>query len=305
VPNIIPVVVNTRSGPAGTDDGGARIAAAFAARGLQAKVTVLQPGQDIAGIVDRLLEEGATTLVAGGGDGTLNAIAARLLDREVTLGVLPLGTLNHFARDLGIPFDLDDAVRVIAEGHEASTDVGEVNHRIFLNNSSIGLYPRIVIEREHAQRHLHVGKWPALARATWHALRAPANFSARVCVDGETIEHRTPFIFAGNNDYVLEGFGIGRRTRLDGGVLCLYVLRPKTTFGFLWLGIRALFGIGSHAGDFDVFHADGFEVHGRGDRNEVATDGEVTAMTAPICYSIRKRALRVFAPQPAAAQEAG
>src|SRR5207342_1768183 len=213
------------------------------------------PDEDIADAVDRLLDAGAEAIVAGGGDGTINAVASRLLGREVTLGVLPLGTLNHFARDLGIPFELDAAVKVIADQHVVTTDVGEVDDRIFLNNSSIGLYPRIVTEREDAQRHLGLGKWPALARATWHALRHPSSFNAVVCVDGEDIERRTPFIFVGNNCYVLEGFGLGRRNCLDDGVLSLNVLRPKSALGFLWLGLRSLLGIGSHADDFDHFEA--------------------------------------------------
>jgi YegS/Rv2252/BmrU family lipid kinase len=298
MPEVIPVVVNTRSGPDRIEDGGRGIEAVFAAQGLRARAVLVQPGEAIADAVDRALGEGVRAIVAAGGDGTLNAVAGRLLDRDVALGVLPRGTLNHFARDLGIPFDLDGAVRVIAEGHQAAIDVGEVNRRIFLNNSSIGLYPRIVSEREHARRHLGFGKWPALVRATWHALHSRSSFDAVVCVDGRNIERRTPFIFVGNNAYVLEGFGIGQRLSLDDGVLSLYVLRPKTAVGYVWLGLRALLGIGSHTGDFDAFEAEEFEVHGRRDDNEVATDGEVNTMATPICYRIRKRALRVFAPIP-------
>jgi len=299
VTNEITVVVNAKSGAEGGDDHLARLEAAFAAHGLRARVTVLQPGQDIAETVDGLLDGGARTVVAGGGDGTINAVAARLLDRDATLGVLPLGTLNHFARDLGVPPDIEGAVRIIAEGHQLSTDVGEINSRIFLNNSSIGLYPRIVTEREDARRHLGLGKWPALARATWNALRNPGNFNAVVCVDGEDIERRTPFIFVGNNCYVLEGFGLGRRPCLDDGVLSLNVLRPKSALGFLWLGLRSLFGIGSHARDFDHFEAEHFEIRAERGDEEVAIDGEVACMASPMRYRIRKRALRVFAPTPA------
>ena len=295
--NEIPVVVNAKSGPE-RDDPGDRVRAAFAAHGLRASVIDLQPGMDIAEIVDGLLDAGSRTVAAAGGDGTINAVAARLLVRDASLGVLPLGTLNHFARDLGIPFDLGEAAGIIAAGHTRTIDVGEVNQRIFLNNSSMGMYPRIVSEREHAQRRLGLGKWPALARATWHALRDPSSFNAVVCVDGETLERRTPFIFVGNNCYVMEGFGMGRRSCLDDGVLSLYVLRPKTTVGFLWLGVRALLGMGSHAPDFDHFEAEDFEIRAARRDNEVATDGEVNTMATPICYRIRKRALRVFAPIP-------
>lgn len=294
----IPVLLNVRSGPKGESDGGSAIAAAFQKQGLSARLIALAPGQDIAATVDGLLDAGSATIVAAGGDGTVNAIAARLAGRDATLGILPMGTLNHFARDLGIPLELDGAVAVIAAGQTRQVDVGEVNDKPFLNNSSIGMYPRIVSEREDAQHRLGAGKWPALARATWHALRHPDNFSATVQVDGRTIERRTPFIFVGNNCYVLEGFGIGRRTCLDGGVLALYVLRPKSTLGLLWLGLRALLGIGSHAKDFDAIESTGFEVQGRHSEVEVATDGEVAQTAMPVRYRIRPRALKVLAPAP-------
>lgn len=292
----IPVIVNASSGPDGTSDDAGAIEAAFRKRGLRANVIVLQPGGDIAHVVDEALAKGAELIVAGGGDGTINAVAARLLDGKATFGVLPLGTLNHFARDLGIPFDIDQATQVIADRHAILVDVARVNDHIFLNNSSMGLYPRIVAEREDARHRLGIGKWPALMHATWSALRDPESFSAVVCVDGRELQRRTPFIFVGNNTYVLEGFGIGKRERLDAGHLSLYVLRPKTAWGLLSLGFRALFGIGSHAADFDAFEAADFRVESPKASIMVATDGEVNALPTPIRYRIHPRALRVLAP---------
>jgi YegS/Rv2252/BmrU family lipid kinase len=300
----IPVVVNAKSGPDGAATDANAIVAAFRKHGLHADVTVLEQGQDIADTVDRLIANGATQIVAGGGDGTINAVAARLIGKPVTLGVLPLGTLNHFARDLGIPFEIEQAVAIIADDHAFKVDVGQVNDHVFLNNSSLGLYPRIVSERMDAQRHLGIGKWPALIRATMHALRNPASFNAVILVDGEELQRRTPFIFVGNNAYVMEGFGIGRRKRLDDGVLSLYVLLPKTTLGFLWLGVRALFGIGSHAKDFDAFETVDFRVEAESDAIEVATDGEVNREQTPLSYRIQSRTLRVFAPRAGTALEA-
>lgn len=292
----IPVIVNASSGPDGTARNTGEIESAFRRHGLQANVIVLQPGRNIAHVVDEALAAGAKLIVAGGGDGTINAVASRLLDGQATLGVLPLGTLNHFARDLGIAFDVDQAAQVIAGNHAILVDVAQVNDHIFLNNSSMGLYPRIVAEREDAQHRLGIGKWPALVHATWSALRDPGSFSAVVCVDGKELERRTPFIFVGNNTYVLEGFGIGRRERLDAGHLSLYVLRPKTAWGLLSLGFRALFGIGSHAADFDAFEAADFRVESPKASIMVATDGEVNALPTPVSYRIRPRALRVLAP---------
>jgi YegS/Rv2252/BmrU family lipid kinase len=292
----IPVLVNARSGPEGARTDHAAIEAAFARHGLAAQVILLEPGQDIAARVDEFLSAGVSYIVAGGGDGTINAVASRVLDSDTVLGVLPLGTLNHFARDLGIPFALDAAVAVIAADHVVHVDVGQVDDAVFLNNSSMGLYARIVSEREHARRRLGLGKWPALARATLHALRDPATFRVVVCVDGQELQRRTPCIFVGNNAYVLEGFGIGERTRLDAGLLCLYVLRPKSTLGLLWLGVRSLFGVGSHTQDFDAFQATDFQIESQRRTIDVAMDGEVRPLPTPVRYRIRPRALRVLAP---------
>src|SRR5205823_6222409 len=98
---------------------------------------------------------------AAGGDGTINAVAAQTRKTAKPLGILPLGTLNHFSKDLRIPRNVPDAVDVIAEKHVAEVDIGEVNGRVFLNNSSIGLYPRMVRIREHQQQRLGRGKWSA------------------------------------------------------------------------------------------------------------------------------------------------
>jgi diacylglycerol kinase family enzyme len=107
------------------------------------------------------VREGANPVVAAGGDGTLNAVTSVLVDGDRTLGVLPIGTLNHLAKDLRIPLDLDGAVQTLLEGVVANVDVAEVNGQIFLNNSGLGLYPKIVRHREKLQDQLGHGKWPA------------------------------------------------------------------------------------------------------------------------------------------------
>ncbi len=293
----IPVIVNAKSGPDGEANSSADVEAAFLKRGLRARVIMMEPGQDIAQTVQDVLSDHPQLVVAGGGDGTINAVASHLLDGDVTLGVLPLGTLNHFARDLEIPFELEDAVRIIADGHRITVDVGEVNNHLFLNNSSIGLYPTIVAEREQQQKYSGLGKWPAFVKATFHALRDPACFNAVVCIQGKQIDHRTPFIFVGNNAYVVEGFSMGKRKSMQDGILSLYILHPKKALGLFWLGIRSLLGAGSHAGDFDDFQVTDFRIESQKADIEVATDGEVLHMQSPICYRIRPRALHVLAPR--------
>src|SRR4029079_17329759 len=152
------VLLNAASGGAGPNE--ATIQAQFLVAGIEAEVVVLQPGQD-PGEAARLVLDRAGIVVAAGGDGTVSGVAGALAGTSRVLGVLPVGTLNHFAKDLAIPLDLEGAVATIAGGRVASVDVGQVHDRVFVNNASIGVYPSIVETREELRRAGH-GKWPAM-----------------------------------------------------------------------------------------------------------------------------------------------
>ncbi|MEY4953200.1 MAG: hypothetical protein RL299_1624, partial [Pseudomonadota bacterium] len=141
----------------------------FAAKGADAQIKIAKTGDDVTVYAKLAVAEGASVVVAGGGDGTQNAVASVLVGTDVAMGVLPMGTLNHFAKDMGIPLDIDQAVETVITGQTTRIDVGKVNDRIFLNNASLGLYPRIVRERETLQRH-GWGKWLAFVRASLSTL---------------------------------------------------------------------------------------------------------------------------------------
>lgn len=294
----IAVIANAGSGAGRERPDPSSLPGVFRQHGLHATVHELAPGGDMDALLDRALAAGAGCLVAAGGDGTVNAVAARALERDLELGVLPLGTLNHFARDLGIPDELDAAVRVIAEGRSRRVDVGTVNDKLFLNNASIGLYATIVLDRESQQRRLGRGKWQALCRATLAALRDPDPFEVAVEVDGRQLRRTTPFLFVGNNDYIVQGPAAGQRARLDDGTLSLYVLHPRTALGLLWLALRTLLRGRSGARDLDAFSAGALTVAARAPQLDVARDGEVEAMATPVRFAVRPRALRVLAPDP-------
>lgn len=292
------VIVNARSG-GGTDPAAAEtLRDRFAAAGLPAEVVLLQEGVAIAALVERARAGGVGLVVAGGGDGTQGAVAAQLAGTGLVQGVLPLGTLNHFARDLGIPLALEDAIRTIAHGRVLNVDVGEVNGHVFINNSSLGLYPEIVRERELQQMRLGKGKWRSFASATLHALEHPAGLAVRVDAEGEAQLHRTPFVFVGNNRYGMEGFRIGARASLQGGELALYIGRRHGRLGLLVLACRALLRRLRQDVDFALLTGPAFVVSTRHARIRVATDGEVAMMDTPLRYRIRPGALRVLVPAP-------
>ena len=238
----------------------------------------------------------AGIIVAAGGDGTVSGVAAALAGTETALGVLPLGTLNHFAKDLHIPLDLRQAVEVITARQIRRVDVGEVNGRIFINNSSIGIYPSIVEEREQL-RHQGYHKWPATAVATMRVLRRYRGVTVRIAVDGRERTWRTPFVFAANNQYEIDGIGLGGRARLDQGKLFVY-LTPRTHARELpVLVVKALLGRACESGAFEIVQASEVKIDTRMARRiRVAFDGEVATMRTPLIYRARPGALRVVVP---------
>lgn len=292
------VIVNAGAGAGYEPDWQATLVQRFADHGLQAEVTLAVDANHMLESARAALAAGARVVVAGGGDGTINAVASVVLDSGAVFGVLPMGTLNHFARDLGLPPQLDAAIATLAAGHVTRIDVGEVNGRIFLNNSSLGLYPDIVRDRQRQQRRLGRGKWTAFGWATLAALRRFPFLSVRLAVGDADHARRTPFVFIGNNDYQMEGFNIGERARINGGMLSVYVAQRPTRFGLLKLALRALFGRLRQAREFDVFQAREMTIETRHRRLRVATDGEVTVMAPPLRYRIRPAALSVIVPRP-------
>lgn len=301
----IPVIVNSaaRSGQSRAQI--EALPALFDQMGLRTRLIDVRDGADSEREIDAALAERPPLVVAGGGDGTLSAIASRLVGTGIPMGVLPLGTLNHFAKDLGVPLTLGDAVRVIAAGHTTDVDVGEVNGRIFINNSGLGLYPDIVRHRDRQQRTLGRSKWHALAWASWSLLRRYPFVQVRLLIDGQSREWRTPFVFVGNNEYAMEGLRIGGRGRLDAGRLCVYVAQQPGRVGLLRLALHALVGRLRQASDFDALSATELLIETRRQRIHVAADGEVWPMTSPLRYRVLPGALRVIVPAPAEGEEPG
>lgn len=274
-----------------------RLKAFFASRNRDVRIAIANSGDEVPDLARRALAENADPIAAGGGDGTINAVASVLAETGKTLGVLPLGTLNHFAKDLGIPLDLEQAAEVLVDGRVTQIDVGEVNGRIFVNNSSLGLYPSIVHGREALQDRLEYGKWPAFLWATLSVLRRYSILEARLRADGRELVRHTPFIFVGNNRYQVEGFNIGARSMLDSGWLWLYTTREIGRLGLLKFAFRALLRTLRKEKDFDMMRTKEIVIDtGHERRLRVATDGEVNVMRTPLHYRIRPGALRVLVP---------
>jgi YegS/Rv2252/BmrU family lipid kinase len=291
----VKVIINAGSGFSDKEDVRRQLIKMFEAAGIAADISLAETGDDIVELARAAAGDDWSTIVVGGGDGTINAVASALIGSEKILGVLPLGTLNHFAKDLGIPLDLEGAARVVISGHTRAVDVGEVNGRTFLNNSSLGLYPMIVRERKRKQRQ-GSAKWPAFVWAAIAAFRRYPFLNVSLMAEGKHYRLKTPSVFVGNNKYVMEGFNIGRREHLDEGQLSVYITNRAGRWGLLRLAVRALLGHLREEKDFLALLTDELEIRTRHKRLRVAFDGEVDTLEVPLLYSVRPRVLRVTVP---------
>ena len=262
-------------------------------------------GSDLADGARRAIAQGAKTIVVAGGDGSVSAVAGALVGSDVSLGVLPLGTLNHLAGDLGIPTTLEAAIDTVLFGEEIRIDVGVVNGHVFLNNSSLGLYPSIVLARDREMKLLGMGKWRAFIRAAWRMFRILPIYDVAIEMkDGAAaVSRHTPFVFVGNNAYSFSLFNMGERACINRGILSLHTAHNIGRGALVKLVFHALFQRLDQASEFDTFETNRVSIHSRRNKILISTDGEVLSLKPPLHYEIKPAALRVCVPkQPAASK---
>jgi diacylglycerol kinase family enzyme len=293
-----PIVLLNRGGGAIAADPaiGDKVAAAMKAAGIDAEIEPIDGG-DCEVRARAVAERGDPLLIVGGGDGTIGAAASALVGTETVLGILPLGTLNHFARDLGIPAELAEAAKLIAGGNDRAVDAPEMNDRVFINNSAIGLYPLMLVDRDSQRRRLGRSKRVAMIVASLRTLWRFGHRRLTLTVNEEDQARvDTPLLFVGNNDYRLDIGAPGTRESLDDGQLCVFVMRKKTRRGMIAASIRALL---NRSRPDDMVRIDGVErlrVSSPRPQLAVSLDGEVVRAEPPLDYRIRRKALRVIAP---------
>ncbi len=263
--------------------------------GVPLRVEQAREGMDIAAAVRRARDQGCSAVIAGGGDGTLNAVAAGLNGSSVPMAILPIGTLNHLARDLHIPLEARSAIDSLSGSRVARMDLGEVNGRVFLNNSIIGLYPAYRFARERRQRAWRV-RWLAIASAIFTVFRRNPYLTVRLSLDGKELVRKTPYILVANNEHRMEGYELGNRDHLDRGLLWVYVMRKLSRWSLFRMAASLVFGRFRRHDDFETFAARSLTVETRRKRLGVALDGDVSVLQTPLRYRSLPGALHVIAP---------
>ena len=290
------VIVNATAGTAAAAERLEELRQVLASRN-GIKTFEAKKGEDLPKLVDEAMASSSPTIVAVGGDGTISSVACALAagDASKALGVIPFGTLNHFARDNKIPIDIGEALSCIESGKSVNVDVAEVNGQYFINNSSIGMYPKMVAIRDHAEAK-GMSKIFANLRAIFTVLKRTKYLTVRLDVDGNSITRRTPLVFVGNNRYIFQGSRMGQRERLDEGLLSVFVPHSISRPGLVWLAIRALLGLERGARELDHFEVQKLTVDTPQANVLVSCDGEVREMRSPLKYQIHPKALRLIVP---------
>ena len=273
------------------------IAGAFLEAGVEVRVQMLA-GNEMASAI-RAATKTMSRIIVAGGDGTAACAASIVMDSDIELALLPLGTLNHLARDIGIPADLGAAAALAAKGRSITVDVGEVNGQRFVNNASIGLYPSMVRQRDALRGSHGMPKWLATMPASLNVLSRFRHHRLRIDMGEGEQPMLTPLLFVGNNRYSLDAGSIGSRTSLQDGSLSVYAVARRSRTALIWFAMRALVGRIDRAKDFLALgDCAAITVRAPGGPIEIALDGEVRRLTAPLEFRIVPGALRIVAPEP-------
>ena len=296
VGRIVEIILNSRSGTLDKHALVETIESFLAERGLMPRVHVATNGREVPMLARQAASGDADIVVAGGGDGTIATVAEHIAGTEKAFGILPLGTFNYFAKNLGIPLELDAALDVLAHGALASVDVCEVNGHLFLNNSSIGLYPAVLAKREDTYRRFGRSQVAAYLSVLLVLLRPPRFVKLRISADDRLLACRTPLVFIGNNAFQIDSFGIVGRECIDSRKLTLYLTRPLGATGLIQLAVRGFLRGFRGAREFETICAEEIVIGMRRRRVRVAMDGEIRVLETPLRYRVRRGALCVAVP---------
>ena len=295
------VILNSSSGHGDVDAACAAIESVLAISQRPFELLPVRDGSELPRIASRAVDQARRRhgiVVAAGGDGTLNTVCEALIGTGVPLGVVPLGTFNYFARNQGLPLDTGEAARALLDARIEPVQVGELNHRIFLVNASLGLYPQLLEDRETYKRHLGRNRLVALVSALVTLLHAHRTLAVQMEIEGESKNLRTVSLVVANNALQLQHIGVELGGALQRGCLVAMKVRPIGKLALYGLLLRGLLRRLGEAENLDSFSFTQMRVRrGGGRRIKVALDGEVSWMRLPLQFNVAQHSLPLLVPR--------
>jgi diacylglycerol kinase family enzyme len=259
-----------------------RISGAFSNAGADALVYCLDAPSLIQQAKEALMTD-MDAIIAAGGDGTLNAVVNAIATGHKALGVLPLGKHNHFAHNLNIPTDLDQAAAALAKGKVIDWPIAEVNGRVFMNYCAIGVHAGWVRERSMVAAAGDVARKLTGRQPVGHV---------SVRARGHTFAHHSPDVIISNNPHQMKAFGVNVAPTPERGLLNVYVARPKRR------GLAGMIGLGSNGSipNFEAMALPDLRIDTGQKLVDVAMDGEIVELRSPLHYHVRTKPLRLLVP---------
>ncbi|WP_042244450.1 diacylglycerol kinase family protein [Paracoccus sp. PAMC 22219] len=254
-------------------------------------------GSDLPALARKVATEGFDLVIAAGGDGTQSAVAGALVDSDVVMGVLPGGTFNYFARDLGVGETVEEALDTILDARVEAVDLGDVNGLIFLNNVSLGAYPQILKTREGIYKRWGRSRLAAYwsVMVALRRLRRPMQLVARV--DGQESRYTSALVFVARSAYQLDSFGLEGAEEIRRGEFAVLIAKAKRPLPLMRSALRMAMGKSAKDDDFDLILTDALTIETPKRRQLVAHDGEKATLESPFKLKVRHDGLRVLLPR--------
>jgi diacylglycerol kinase family enzyme len=297
-PRTFEAIVNAGSGTVQKLGGPDAIAKVLRSPGAEVRLTVAGNGSELSELAGKAANSDADVVIAAGGDGTISGVASKLIGTGKTLGVIPLGTFNFFARRLGIPLELTAAARNVFEGRITEVTTGQVNGRPFLNKASVGLYPLAVRFRERMYDRYGRNRIVAILAGAFALLRRGHVMTLRLQTENEDLEMRSRFVFVCNNPEELKRLNIRGRECLERDRFAIFVPKPLSPLRMLGLGIRLAMRRVHDATEYDAICARELHLVSKRRRLPVSLDGEVQIMPTPLHFAVQPKSLKVIVPNP-------
>ena len=297
----IEVILNAKSGSQKAEEAHAAIEKVLRASGRRFQIS-MGGGGDLGELAAKRAAADCEILVAAGGDGTICCVAEAALKAQKTLGVIPLGTFNYFAKNLGIPLEPAEAAQVILDGETVRASVLDLNGRLILNNTSIGIHPAVLLKRRQMYRRWGRNQISAYLSVAMTVFQPPPRLRVRLASDEGEVIRETPLVMICSNAFQMEAFALAGKECLAEGKFALYVARMAGRTTILRLGLRTLLRRLRPGVDYDVICTSDVTIETlRRRRFRAAVDGELERLESPLRFQIGEQALCVLRPKENAA----
>lgn len=274
-----------------------KITSHYARHGIEILVTELASDDSLRKTAQKLVDTAIKNhgrLIIAGGDGTISLFATLCCRQDLQVGIIPLGTFNYFAKELSIPQELEEAVTTTITGSPKKVSLGKVNQKYFINNCSLGVYTKIIENRENDKATFGRYKLVAFLSALRTILSWRRVFSITIAIDGKPIEHAATTVFIGNNTAQYKDVGLSLAKHTERDQLGIAILKKMSLLQTALFVIKSTLKLLDYDKSLIQLHAEKCSVKHRRKKSALAIDGELCTLENPLQFSVEKDGITVL-----------